>query len=227
MRQRDGIAGIKCGPMTEILLIRHGETLWNQQGRMQGQNDSPLTALGLQQARLLARRLKNVRFAALYASDLGRAHQTARCIADETGHEIVADRGLRERCFGIFEGLTNAEIEKRYPEHYAPFAAREPHFAMPQGESAAQFRTRCVGALERIAQRHAGEVVAVVSHGLVLDSMYRTATGMALEVARGFPLLNCSVNIFRYDGGRWAAVSMCDVTHLTEEDVTRFSDANI
>jgi probable phosphoglycerate mutase len=213
--------------MTEILLIRHGETLWNQQGRMQGQNDSPLTALGLQQARLLARRLKNVRFTALYSSDLGRAHQTARCIADETGHEIVADPGLRERSFGIFEGLTNAEIEKRYPEHYAPFAAREPHFAMPHGESGAQFRARCVETLERIAGRHPDEVVAVVSHGLVLDSMYRTATGMRIEVARGFPLLNCSLNTFRYDGAQWTAVSMCDVAHLADEDVTRFSDANV
>src|SRR3954468_9986848 len=104
--------------MTDVLLIRHGETLWNQQGRMQGQDDSPLTTTGLEQARKLARRLKDVAFTTLYSSDLGRAHQTARCIADETGHEIVADQGLRERSFGIFEGLTNSEIEKRYPDHY-------------------------------------------------------------------------------------------------------------
>ena len=94
--------------VTELLLVRHGETLWNQQGRMQGQHDSPLTTVGLQQAKQLAQRLKDASFTALYSSDLGRAHQTARCIADETGHEIVADRGLRERNFGIFEGLTNA-----------------------------------------------------------------------------------------------------------------------
>src|SRR4051794_25442226 len=97
--------------MTEILLIRHGETHWNKEGRMQGQNDSALTPLGLQQARHLGTRLKDVSFTALYSSDLGRAHQTARCIADATGHEVRADAGLRERCFGIFEGLTNAEIK--------------------------------------------------------------------------------------------------------------------
>lgn len=213
--------------MTEILLIRHGETLWNQQGRMQGQHDSPLTPLGLQQARQLAERLKSASFHALYSSDLGRAHQTARCIADATGHEIVADSGLRERSFGIFEGLTNAEIEKRHPDLYVPFARRDPHFAMPGGESASQFRERCVGTLERIVQRHEGETLVAVTHGLVLDALYRTACGMALEVARGFPLLNCSVNTFRYERGRWLAIAVCDVTHLAGDDVTRFSDANV
>src|SRR5918996_6105843 len=125
--------------MTEILLIRHGETLWNQQRRMQGQNDSPLTPNGLEQARKLARRLKDVAFTALYSSDLGRAHQTARCIADATGHDVIAERGLRERDFGIFEGLTNAEIKARYPEDYELFAKRLPHYAMARGESAHQF----------------------------------------------------------------------------------------
>ena len=213
--------------MTEILLIRHGETVWNEQGRMQGQHDSPLTPLGLQQARQLGRRLARVSFSALYSSDLGRAHQTARCIADATGHEIVADEGLRERHFGIFEGMTNTEIKSQHPELYERFAKRDPDFAMPGGESAAQFRSRCVGALEKIAARHREETIVIVSHGLVLDSLYRTAVRMALDVPRGFPLLNCSLNTFRYDGDRWLAVAVCDVTHLSDDDVTRFSDANV
>ena len=212
--------------MTELLLIRHGETLWNQQGRMQGQHDSPLTALGLQQARQLARRLKDVVFAALYASDLGRAHQTARCIADATGHEIIADRDLRERSFGIFEGLTNEEIKTRYPDHYAPFARRDPEYAMPEGESASRFRKRCVERLESLARRHPDERIVVVTHGLVLDALYRVASRMAYDTPRGFPLLNCSVNTFRYAEG-WHAVAVCDVAHLSSDDVTRFSDANV
>ena len=213
--------------MTEILLIRHGETVWNQQGRMQGQHDSPLTPTGLQQARQLARRLKTVSFTTLYSSDLGRAHQTARCIADETGHAVVSERGLRERDFGIFEGLTNAEIKSRYPEDYVLFERRDPEYAMQDGESAARFRERVVSTLEVIALRHAGETVVTVSHGLVLDALYRTACKMPLDVPRGFPLLNCSVNTFRHTPGGWLAVSVCDVTHLAGEDVTRFSDANV
>ena len=213
--------------MTEILLIRHGETLWNQEGRMQGQQDSPLTPVGMNQARQLARRLKGIEFTALYSSDLGRAHQTARCIADETGHEVIADRGLRERNFGIFEGLTNAEIQVRYPEDHERFAARDPDFVMEGGESAAQFRGRVVETLDRIAHAHRGETVVVVSHGLVLDSLYRTACKMGFEVPRGFPLLNCSINTFRHSTDGWLAVSVGDVQHLADDDVTRFSDANV
>ena len=213
--------------MTELLLIRHGETLWNQQGRMQGQHDSPLTATGVHQARQLAKRLKQVAFSALYSSDLGRAHQTARCIADETGHEVVAERGLRERDFGIFEGLTNAEIKVRYPEDYELFAKRDPHYVMAGGESAHQFGHRAVGTLERIAQNHTGETVVVVSHGLVLDALYRAACKMALDVPRGFPLLNCSVNTFRRSSEGWQVMNVCDVGHLADDEVTRFSDASL
>jgi probable phosphoglycerate mutase len=211
--------------MTEILLIRHGETLWNQQGRMQGQRDSPLTPMGLHQARQVARRLKGAAFAALYSSDLGRAHQTARCIADETGHDVIAEPGLRERDFGIFEGLTHAEIKARHPADYELFARRDPDYAMPGGESAAQFRQRVVATLDRVATNHHGETVVVVSHGLVLDALYRTACSMALDVPRGFPLLNCSVNTFRRGADGWVAVTVCDVAHLAPEDLTRFSDA--
>jgi 2,3-bisphosphoglycerate-dependent phosphoglycerate mutase len=213
--------------MTEILLIRHGETLWNREARMQGQNDSPLTPTGLEQARKLARRLKTVTFTALYSSDLGRAHQTARCIADETGHEVIADQGLRERSFGIFEGLTNAEIQVKHPEDYALFAKRIADYRMPGGESAAEFRKRVMSTIEGIAGRHGGETIVVVSHGLVLDALYRTATKMPLEVQRGFPLLNCSVNTFRRGPEGWHAVAMCDVGHLADEEVTRYSDAAV
>ena len=213
--------------MTEIFLVRHGETLWNQQGRMQGHRDSPLTPTGLHQARRLARRLAQVEFAALYSSDLGRAHQTARCISDATGHEIVADEGLRERNFGIFEGLTNSEIKTNFPEDYELFAKRLPHYVMAGGESAARFMARAVATLDRIAETHAGEKVVVVSHGLVLDALYRKATNMPFETPRGFPLLNCSLNTFRRTHEAWLVVDVCDVHHLSEEEVTRYSDASI
>jgi probable phosphoglycerate mutase len=213
--------------MTEILLVRHGETLWNQQGRMQGQHDSPLTPTGLHQARQLARRLAKVEFSALYSSDLGRAHQTARCIADQTGHDIISDQALRERNFGIFEGLTNNEIKTHYPEDYELFAKRLPHYVMSGGESAAQFMARVVATLDRIATAHNGDTVVVVSHGLVLDAIYRKATNMPIEIPRGFPLLNCSLNTFRRTGEGWVVVSVCDVGHLADEEVTRFSDASV
>jgi len=194
---------------------------------MQGQQDSPLTAMGMNQARQLARRLKPVEFTALYSSDLGRAHQTARCIADETGHEVVAETGLRERSFGIFEGLTNTEIKLRHPEDYELFAQRLPDYCMSGGESAAAFRERVVRTMERIVKSHPDETIVVVSHGLVLDALYRTATKMALDAPRGFPLLNCSLNTFRHSPDGWLAVAVCDVGHLADGDVTRFSNASV
>jgi probable phosphoglycerate mutase len=213
--------------LTDLLLIRHGETVWNQQGRMQGQHDSPLTPTGLQQARQLARRLKDVSFTALYSSDLGRAHQTARCIADASGHEVISDAALRERHFGIFEGLTNAEMQLRHAEEHALFAKRDPQYSMPGGESQNEFRDRVVTALERIAQRHEDERIVVVSHGLVLDALYRTTCNMAFDAPRGFPLLNCSVNTFRYGSDGWTVIAVCDVQHLASDEVTRFSDATV
>ena len=208
--------------MTRVVLIRHGETLWNQQGRMQGQQDSPLTPLGISQARMLAARMKGMDFTTLYSSDLGRAHQTARCIADETGHDIMIDGRLRERSFGIFEGLTNAEIAVRYPEDSALFSKRDPDYAMQGGESARDFQARCIECLDEISHRHAGTTIAVVSHGLVLDALYRAAMRMGLAEPRGFPLLNCSINTFHRTTDCWQALEVGDVSHLSADAVTRF-----
>lgn len=194
---------------------------------MQGQHDSPLSPTGVMQARLLAGRFTKDSFAALYSSDLGRAHQTARAIADVTGHEIRVDERLRERHFGVFEGLTGAEMKARYPDAFERFAAHDPVYVLPGGESAVQFRDRCVGALTDIASRHAGETIAVVSHGIVLDMLYRTASRLPLDQARGFALLNASVNTFRYDGRNWQVTAVGDVSHLTQDAVTQFGDANV
>ena len=208
--------------MTRVVLIRHGETLWNQQGRMQGQQDSPLTPLGISQARMLAARMKGMDFTALYSSDLGRAHQTARCIADETGHDIVIDTRLRERSFGLFEGLTNAEIAARYPGDSVLFSKRDPDYAMQGGESARAFQDRCITCLDEISHRHDGATIAVVSHGLVLDALYRAAMRMGLSEPRGFPLLNCSINTFHRATDCWQAIEVGDVSHLSADAVTRF-----
>jgi probable phosphoglycerate mutase len=208
--------------MTELILIRHGETLWNQQARMQGQQDSPLTELGVRQARQLGRRLRELRFDALYSSDLGRAYRTALDISEQTGHEIAVDERLRERHFGVFEGLTSADIQARYPEDYARFASRDPDYAMSGGETARAFHERCLGCLEEIASRHSRAAAVVVTHGLVLDALYRAALGMRLDEPRGFPLLNCSLNTFHYRGGRWKAMAVCDVAHLEADAVTRY-----
>ncbi len=213
--------------MTQLILIRHGETVWNREGRMQGQQDSPLTETGVHQARQLARRFAQEAFGALYSSDLGRTRQTARSIADAAGRDIIVDARLRERHFGVFEGLTAAEIKLNYPLEYERFKSRDPAYAMPGGESALAFRDRCLACFEDIAQRHAGDTVVVVTHGLVLDMLYRAAHGIALDQPRSFGLLNASLNTFRYAARGWQAGTLGDVSHLADEAVTRFEGSGV
>ena len=206
--------------MTRIILIRHGETVWNQQGRMQGQSDSPLSEIGVRQARQLAQRLKQVAFGALYSSDSGRAHQTARSVSDATGHAIIVEPRLRERHFGVFEGLTGAEIKIQYPDDYARFKTRDPQYVVPGGESTLGFRARVLGCLSEIAERYAGDVVVVVTHGLVLDMVYRAAYGIALDQPRTFSLINASLNQCRFDGGAWRAETWGEAGHLGADLLT-------
>lgn len=210
---------------TRLIVIRHGETVWNRERRMQGHTDLPLSETGRAQAEALALRLAGTRYAGLYSSDLARARHTAEAIAARTGHEVIAEPRLRERRFGLFEGLTAQEIRERFPEEYARFESRDPDYAIPGGESAREFIGRALGCLEEIALRHAGAEVLVVTHGLVLDALYRAAERLAHEAPRPVPLLNASLNRFDYRAGAWRLVAWGDVAHLPAEDRTGYRGA--
>lgn len=204
-------------PDTAILLIRHGETLWNRAGRVQGWQDSPLTDIGCAQAEALAERLSGERIERLIASDLGRARQTAAPIASRLRIAIECDSGLRERNYGIFEGRTYAEIEREDPEAYAYLARRDPAYAIPGGESGAAFSSRVLGALERIAGAHAGHRIAVVAHGGVLGVLYRHAAEQTPGAQGDHSLANASVNHVRFGAGRWTIERWGDVAHLAHD----------
>src|SRR5512147_199283 len=161
--------------MTRLWLIRHGETSWNAEGRVQGQTDVPLSEVGHAQARAVAGTLAGGRFAALYSSDLQRVTQTAQPTAQALGLEIRVERLLRERHYGMFETLTYAEVKLRFPEEYARFRAHDPEFDFRGGEGLRAFCERAVTCLRDIAARHAGEEVLVFTHGGVLDMAYRQA----------------------------------------------------
>ena len=208
---------------TEIVLIRHGETVWNSERRMQGQRNSSLSELGRAQARALARRMQNEPFDFLYSSDLDRAVETARAIAAATGHEIRIDSRLRERCFGIFEGLTRDEMKERHPEEYTRFRERDPDYCMPGGESARAFHERCMGVLHDIVGRHTGRRIVVVAHGLLLVALYRAAHALELTEPRTqLELINASLNVFGYADARWRMLSWADQAHL--QDMTDFQE---
>jgi len=210
---------------TKLIVIRHGETAWNREKRMQGTTDTQLSDVGRSQARSLGRRLAARPFGALYCSDLSRARDTARAIADHTGVNLVTDPRLQERRFGIFEGLTAAEIVARYPEEHARFASRDPDYEVPGGESARSFTRRCLGCLAEIAERHGGAEIVIVTHGLVLDSLYRAAHNLDHGEPRPVPLINASVNLFGYADGAWRMELWGDVSHLSADEVTLYRGA--
>ena len=200
----------------EVIVVRHGESEWNREGRQQGHLDSGLSARGKAQAEAIAHRLAERSFAALYSSDLGRAHQTAKIIADVTGHTAILDARLRERNLGIFEGLTWPEIEQRYPEDCRSFRTGDPDYVIPNGESARRRFCRTVGCLEEIAGNHAGEVIVIVAHGGVLSGLFRKALGIPLEAPRRFRLWNAGLNTFFFEDGSWTLGSWGDVAHLAD-----------
>lgn len=151
---------------TRILAIRHGETAWNVDTRIQGHLDIPLNATGLQQARWLAQALaERDALHAIYASDLSRAHVTAQTIAEAAGLAVSTHPGLRERSFGDFQGRTFAEIEAELPEHAQQWRKRSPEWAPPgNGESLIALRERVLATVDELASRHVGEQIVLVAH---------------------------------------------------------------
>jgi probable phosphoglycerate mutase len=172
-----------------------------------------LTESGIAQAQAVAQRLKRYDFSTLCSSDLGRALQTAQIIADQTGHEIVLDKRLRERHLGIFQGLTRTEMEARYPEEWNLYRTSGPDYVIPGGESARQRFERAISCLEEIAVKHPGETMVIVTHGGVLNGLLRHTLGIPLESPRRFRIWNASVNVFLFDGREWLLETWGDVGH--------------
>lgn len=210
--------------MTEILLVRHGETLWNTEGRIQGQLDSPLSSAGLIQADALARRLAAERPDRLFTSDLGRARQTAEPIARATGLVPQVDPRLRERCYGHFEGRIWPEIKHEFRGDRDAHWDHSSRVKAVGGESLREFRDRVLGALERIARSAAESKVVVVAHGGVLGMLYRHVMGIPAQAPRSYAMPNAGVNRFRFDSGDWSLIDWGDLSHLDHEARETFAD---
>lgn len=205
---------------TTILLIRHGETDWNAERRLQGHLDIGLNARGRQQAAALAAVLANESFDAVWSSDLQRAGDTALAIAAPADMPVQIDTGLRERCFGALEGLRHGEIESRYPEAYVAWQARHADFRYPAGVNAAEtlseFAERSLAAVRRIAAHHAGRKIVVVSHGGVLDCIYREAIGVPHSDLIAVEKRNAGINRLVCSGDRIDIIAWGDVAHLSK-----------
>lgn len=199
---------------TRIIAIRHGETAWNAESRLQGHLDIPLNPHGRRQAAQLAEALADEGVEAVISSDLGRAADTARAFAGPLGLPLELDAGLRERGFGELEGLTYDEITARWPEMARRWRGRDPEFGPPGGEALRAFFERSVAAATRWAEAHAGRTIALVTHGGVLDCLYRAATRMELQAPRTWQLGNAAINRLLHSPQGFTLVGWNDHQHL-------------
>ena len=206
---------------TKVIAVRHSECTWNREGREMGWKDSPLTDEGIAQAQALAARLQKIGFDALYSSDLGRAQATAQCIADKCNMEIETDIRLRERNMGIFQGLTIAEMRKKYADIRREYEQRNSSFIIPMGESADQRQQRSLECFEELAAKHIGQTIVIVTHGGVLGGILQHIIGMSHETNRSFrkPMAYASLNVFQHENGRWYLVTWNDTGHLGDLEI--------
>ncbi|MGF6351329.1 histidine phosphatase family protein [Variovorax sp. W2I14] len=203
---------------TRLIAVRHGETAWNVDTRIQGQIDIGLNATGLWQAERAGQALADEDISVIYASDLARAWQTAEAIARPHGLAVQPEPRLRERAFGHLEGMSFAEIESMLPEDAKRWRERDPEFEPVGGESLLTFRDRVTRVAAELAARHPGQLVTLVAHGGVMDVLYRAATRQELQAPRTWQLGNAAINRMLWTPEGFSLVGWSDIAHLAADD---------
>ena len=198
---------------TEIILIRHGETEWNSQKRMQGHSNSDLSEVGRGQIQELGELMKNVSFDHIYSSDSLRARQTAEAITQYSGHTLQFDQRIREKNLGVFEGLTSTEAKERHPEIYRLFKTAGPNYVIDEGESTQQLLERALEFIEEIRLRHPQERVVMVTHGGVVRVLMKHALGLSIDAPTRFLIKNTGIFGLIWNEN-WLVTQMGGVYHL-------------
>jgi probable phosphoglycerate mutase len=203
---------------TRICFVRHGETTWNVERRMQGHIDIPLNTTGMGQANRLANALTQNKYSfnAIYSSDLERALHTANAVANALSLAVQTTPQLRERNVGQLQGLLLSEAPVLLPEIWQSHIARELDHDLGGGESIRAFHQRMQGVLELLLRQHRGQSILAVSHGGSLDMIYRIVTQQALDAERVAVVPNTSLNWITHDGSVWSIQRWADTSHLSE-----------
>lgn len=208
--------------MTRLILVRHGETDWNRQLRFQGQVDVPLNATGREQAQRVARRLATGTVDRVVSSDLSRARQTAEPLADwlarRGGPDPIETAALREQNFGLVDGMSVDEIKRQHPAAWNEWVGFDADYAFEGGESTRTFHARVLSGLQALVDAHAGQTLVVVTHGGVLDMVWRSARAQPLHGPRQTHIPNGGVNQVQVhvenDAHRLAILDWADIAHL-------------
>ncbi len=198
---------------TEIILIRHGETEWNSQKRMQGHSNSDLSEVGRGQIQALGELMKNVSFDHIYSSDSLRTRQTAEAITQYSGHTLQFDQRIREKNLGVFEGLTSTEAKERHPEVYRLFKTAGANYVIDEGESTQQLLERALEFSEEIRLRHPQERVVMVTHGGVVRVLMKYALGLSIDSPTRFIIKNTGIFGLIWNEN-WLVTQMGGVYHL-------------
>ncbi|OYW80144.1 MAG: histidine phosphatase family protein [Polynucleobacter sp. 32-46-5] len=203
---------------TRFCLIRHGETTWNTERRLQGHTDTPLNSRGEIQARQMAQALKNtsLSFDILYSSDLQRAVNTANAIEQLFGVQATIESALRERHFGVLQGLSIEQAPIAHPAIWQAHITRELDHDLAGGESILQFAARVEGVIEKLRMLHSGKTILLVSHGGTLDMMYRIASKQSLGSERIVSVPNASLNWIVHNDQGWSVERWADTRHLED-----------
>ncbi len=212
---------------TRIIAVRHGETAWNVNTRIQGQLDIALNDKGRWQAQRAGRALADESIDRIYSSDLMRAHATAQAIANHSSNpaarQVHLHTGLRERGFGTFEGQTWADIEINWPDESRRWRQRDPHFAPPGGETPLQLRERVSRTVNELAAQHLNEQIVLVAHGGVMDMLYRLATQQDIGAPRTWELGNAAINRLLWTPDALTLVGWADTRHFDEGTLDEIS----
>ena len=196
-----------------MILIRHGETEWNSQKRMQGHSNSDLSLVGQAQIQALGQWMKNVPFDLIYSSDSLRAKQTAEAITQFSGHELQFDQRLREKNLGVFEGLTSEEARERHPEVFRLFKTAGSKYVIDEGESTQQLQDRALEIVDEIRIKHPEEHVLLVTHGGFIRVVMKHSLGLSLETPTRFLIRNTGVFRLVWED-KWIVSQMGGVSHL-------------
>jgi 2,3-bisphosphoglycerate-dependent phosphoglycerate mutase len=202
--------------MTELILVRHGETDWNRELRFQGHVDVALNAIGHEQARRVAARLAGEPARHLYVSDLIRAQQTAHPVAQQLQLHGIVEPALREQSFGDVDGMRVDDIKAQHPQAWEAWLRFHEDDCMPGGETMREFHARVMAAVRRIAADHRDATVVIVTHGGVLDMIYRTARSLPLGGPRQSQIPNAGVSRVAVRDTAFEILSWADTSHLAD-----------